>query len=246
MRKAVAVIFLLCAVPTLARNKYDSLPARPPQGAVQQPTVAPPPPIIPFDPTGLMATVGSLVTWSAWSQKTSIDIGSVVDGLTAHQQGQDVSIQSLQGQISDLRSQLSILQAQVAALGKPSTITTIDFSTLPDGPVVSQIQGVSFLPGFWVIKSGQLVAAADSQPQRSITFPKPVTITGVTFTTNTTTTTGIKLTNQAGVVATANAGPVGQPVTWAPGWSAAVTSFTVTSSAGNAPDLGIEKISFTQ
>jgi hypothetical protein len=153
-------------------------------------------------------------------------------------------ITSLQQQVNDLNTKVAALSAQVAALTPSSSTNAIlSWAGLPDGPYNGINQGVNFGTGFWCVKGGELAACNDGQPTRSLTFAKAVTITSVTFSTTTATTLGIKLINASGQIATANAGPIGQDVSFAPAWAAPTLSFTLTSTSGNAPDLRIRAIS---
>ena len=158
------------------------------------------------------------------------------------------AVTSLTNTTNQQAQQIQTLQTQIAALQTPPPAqTTISFTGCPNGVLNGLWQGINLgSSGYWTCSNGALQPTADGQAQRSITFPKPVTIVSFTFSTTNAETAGITLTANTGTKIQQLAPGVNQQTTFTPGWSQ-ISSFTVGGDSGAtamAPDLRIWGITY--
>lgn len=211
-------------------------------------TIQPQPALTPFDPTPLAQQLAQQSTWTAWAGNSISTLGTNQSNDESKIAAHDAAIASIQNQLNAQAQLISALQAALSKVTTPApTSSTLTFTACPDGPLNGNYQGVNFSTGFWICSGGELVPAADGQPQRSFIFPKAVTITNVTWSSaNITRTQALVLTSASGQRVSVTAIAANQDASFSPGWTMPTLSFTVsaTPNTASAPDIRIRSVAY--
>ena len=185
--------------------------------------------------------------WAA-DQQRGLDLQSEQIARQNADSVHDSSITALTNTLNTQAQQISDLQAKVTMLiggTSPPVVTTLTFTSLPDGHLDGLFQGVNFgPPGAWCITSGELNPCIDGVPQRSLTFSQPVTITKLVWSTIDMSSPTIKLTSASGQSTIVAAVAVNMDNSVTPTWSTPTTFFTVSGTGGPAPNIHIRSVSY--
>ena len=193
------------------------------------------------------ATLTAVLAWKATVesdlQSHDTSIGGFAGRLNTDEQGiasHQAQLTALQNSVTALQTTVATLQKQLAAM-TPAT-STITFTGMPNGPLNGVYGGANFGTGLWQVTGGELQPVADGVSNRAITWPNPVAIVSLTFSTTTTATTAMTVTASNGAAITFAAGPVNQDAIVSPAFAVKSASYAFSKPAGSALDLRIRQI----